>query len=120
MDAAAHSHRFDRSGRQRLSGDQRVDRLSDHIELLRSRLPVEPMIREDFALRAIGTQVRGQCPDHPDETESLHVDCMLYHCFACGRGGDFVRWTMARQDLDEQPAIEHLTRRAGLPPYRPG
>ena len=65
--------------------------------------------------------LRGRCPEHADAADGLHVDDApgLYHCFACGRGGDVVRWTMARLRLSEGAAVDHLARRAGLLPDGP-
>lgn len=93
-----------------------MERPSEYLDFLRQRLPLEPMIREEVDLMKLGARLRGRCPEHFDQSRSLHVREDLYFCFACGRGGDVIRWTMSRHGLDEPSAIAHLAQRAGLPP----
>ena len=90
----------------------------DQLKLLRDTLPLADIIRETVELRQVGGFLRGTCPEHPDAAEGLHVDDVLntYHCFACCRGGDVVRWTMARLGMSEEAAVDYLARKAGLHP----
>lgn len=93
----------------------------DQLKLLRDKLPLADVIRKTVELRLAGGLLRGKCPEHPDATEGLHVDgaANTHHCFACGRGGDVVRWVMAREELSEEDAIDRLARRVGLLPDAP-
>ncbi len=46
------------------------------------------------AFGADGVRQRGACPWHPDPSESLFTASGVWHCFACGAGGDAVGWIM--------------------------
>lgn len=61
---------------------------------------------------------RGSCTYHPDPTLSLYVisSPAIFHCFACGAGGDAVTWTMRRYGVDEESALARLASSSGSPP----
>ncbi len=61
---------------------------------------------------------RGSCIHHPDPTLSLFVisSPAIFHCFACGAGGDAVTWTMRRYGVDEESALARLAGSSGSPP----
>ncbi|WP_426290446.1 CHC2 zinc finger domain-containing protein [Sphingomonas sp. TWP1-3-1] len=67
-------------------------------------------------LQRVGYDGRGACPFHRDQPRELHVDALneIYRCFSCGRQGDVIRWTMDHERVDEEKAMQILSRRAGL------
>ncbi len=81
--------------------------------MLRERLSVAAVIQEDVTLVAQGAVLRGRCTAHDDQQRSLFVRDVigLYHCYACGRGGDVVQWTRDILRCDEEAAIAHLLSR---------
>lgn len=90
---------------------------TDYIRMLRHRLPLADTIANTVELIRSTQGFYGKCPSHAGPTGSLHVDPAMgvYQCFACGRVGDIVTWTMDRDGLDESMAIEILGKRASLP-----
>ena len=75
-------------------------------------------------LRKKGEQWRGKCPicdngAHSDAF-SLHDDLGLWHCFACGSGGDLVRLVELWGPFSTAEAVAWLGHRYGLDlPERP-
>lgn len=75
-------------------------------------------------LRKAGQNFRGQCPIHDgDNPTALVVDPErgLWHCHACGAGGDALDWLTQRWRLVFNDAVRTLAREAGIevPERRP-
>lgn len=54
------------------------------------------------------------CPFHPDRHPSMKVD-RLYHCFACGVGGDVIDFTARLFNLSQYEAAKKLITDYNLP-----
>ena len=69
-----------------------------------------------IALRRRGRSYFGLCPFHPDHTPSFAVsrEAGLFHCFACGVGGDVIRFVERHDEVPFLEAVRRLARRAGL------
>lgn len=52
----------------------------------------------------------GLCPFHDDGSPSMHVssDKGLYHCFACGAGGNIFKFVMNIENIDFASAVEKI------------
>jgi DNA primase len=64
------------------------------IETLKAEIPIEEYAGTFTNLRPAGKELRGVCPIHDgaDNAYSFSVDPdqQLFHCFACGEGGDLI------------------------------
>jgi DNA primase len=65
----------------------------------------------------------GLCPFHTDHRPSLYVhpEKQIFKCFACGAGGDVIKFVQLRENLGFADAVERLAQRAGirLEPLKP-
>ena len=74
------------------------------------------LIGEHVSLKRKGREWLGLCPFHEDHRPSLYVnpDKQIYKCFACGAGGDVLKFVQMREGLTFPQAIERLAERAGI------
>jgi DNA primase len=74
------------------------------------------VIGEHVSLKRKGREWLGLCPFHEDHRPSLYVnpDKQIYKCFACGAGGDVLKFVQMREGLTFPQAIERLAERAGI------
>ena len=79
-------------------------------------MPILDVIREDCGdfLRAHGDKWRGLCPfcEAPEPKFMVSPPHNIFHCFACGVGGDVYGWLMKRRGLTFPEAVE-IVRRTG-------
>ncbi|MBN1787425.1 MAG: DNA primase [Sedimentisphaerales bacterium] len=76
-----------------------VDIVSEHVNLARK-----------------GKEMVGLCPFHDDHKPSMYVnpDKQIFKCFACGAGGDVIKFVQMREGLSFMRSVERLARRAGI------
>jgi DNA primase len=74
------------------------------------------VIGEHVSLKRKGREWLGLCPFHEDHRPSMYVhpDKQIYKCFACGAGGDVLKFVQMREGLTFPQAIERLAERAGI------
>jgi len=74
------------------------------------------VVGEHVSLKRKGREWLGLCPFHEDHRPSLYVnpDKQIYKCFACGAGGDVLKFVQMREGLTFPQAIERLAERAGI------
>jgi len=93
-----------------------VQRVLDATDLVR-------LIGESVNLRPSGREFKGLCPFHDDSNPSMSVvpHKGIFHCFACGTGGDAIRFVRLHQHVEFLEALKFLADRAGieLTPWRP-
>ena len=81
------------------------------------------VIGEHLALKRKGREMLGLCPFHDDHRPSFNVNPskQIFKCFACGAGGDVVKFVQMRENLSFPQALERLANRAGIKiePLRP-
>ena len=82
------------------------------IENLKQRLDVVEVIGSYIELKKNGANYKCICPFHSDTTPSLVVSPskQIYHCFACGAGGDSIKFVMEYEKLSYPETIEKLAR----------
>jgi DNA primase len=84
---------------------------------------ITDVIGEYISLAKKGRELVGLCPFHQDHRPSLYVNetKQIFKCFACGAGGDVLKFVQLRENLTFRQAIERLAQRAGieLAPSRP-
>ncbi len=74
------------------------------------------IISEHVGLVRRGKEMVGLCPFHEDHRPSLYVNPakQIFKCFACGAGGDVLKFVQMRENLSFPQAIERLAERAGI------
>lgn len=93
-----------------------VQRVLDATDIVR-------LIGEYVTLRPAGREFKGLCPFHDDTNPSMSVvpHKGIFHCFACGTGGDALRFIRLHQHVEFREALKFLAERAGIEitPWRP-
>jgi DNA primase len=71
---------------------------------------------EHVALKRKGREMVGLCPFHDDHRPSFNVNPgkQIFKCFACGAGGDVVKFIQMRENLSFPQALQRLADRAGI------
>ncbi|MBN1392543.1 MAG: DNA primase [Sedimentisphaerales bacterium] len=81
------------------------------------------VVGEHLALKRKGREMVGLCPFHDDHQPSFNVNPskQIFKCFACGAGGDVVKFVQMREHLSFPQALQRLADRAGIKiePLRP-
>ncbi len=81
------------------------------------------VIGEHLSLKRKGREMIGLCPFHDDHKPSFNVNPskQIFKCFACGAGGDVVKFVQMRENLSFPQALQRLADRAGIKiePLRP-
>jgi len=74
------------------------------------------VVGEHLSLKRKGREMVGLCPFHDDHRPSFNVNPakQIFKCFACGAGGDVVKFVQMRENLSFPQAIERLADRAGV------
>ncbi len=80
------------------------------IENLKQRLDIVDVVGSYLELKKNGANYKCVCPFHNDTSPSLVVSPskQIYHCFACGAGGDSIKFVMEYEKLPYPEAIEKL------------
>jgi DNA primase len=74
------------------------------------------VVSEYVSLAKKGREMVGLCPFHEDHQPSLYVNetKQIFKCFACGAGGDVLKFVQMKEQLTFPQAIERLAQRAGI------
>jgi DNA primase len=74
------------------------------------------VIGEHLALKRKGREMLGLCPFHEDHRPSFNVNPtkQIFKCFACGAGGDVIKFVQMRENLTFPQALQRLADRAGI------
>ena len=74
------------------------------------------VIGQYVPLRKAGSRYLGLCPFHHDRSPSLNVTPQMgiYKCFACGAGGDVLKFVQEYEKLDFFDALKIVASRAGV------
>jgi len=74
------------------------------------------VVGEHVSLKKKGHELLGLCPFHEDHRPSMNVNPVkqIFKCFACGAGGDVLKFVQMREGLTFPQAIERLAERAGI------
>lgn len=90
------------------------------LELLKDRIretPVSLIIGQLMTLSKKGSNISGLCPFHADSKPSLVVNDSkgIFKCFACGAGGDAIKFVQDFKHLDFVDALKDIAHILGLP-----
>jgi DNA primase len=85
---------------------QRVQQANDIVDV----------VGEHVSLKRKGRELIGLCPFHEDHRPSMNVNPVkqIFKCFACGAGGDVLKFIQMREGLTFPQAVERLAERAGI------
>jgi DNA primase len=74
------------------------------------------VIGEHLSLAKKGKEMVGICPFHSDHRPSMYVNPakQIFKCFACGAGGDVLKFVQLRENLSFSQAVERLAQRGGI------
>lgn len=73
-----------------------------------SKPPIMPEIEKVVELKKSGSNFKGSCPFHMEDTPSFFVFGERFKCFGCGESGDVVDFVKKYYNLDFLQAIKQL------------
>lgn len=79
--------------------------------------PISLVVSQFLPLKRSGSSLVGLCPFHPDSKPSMTVTDSkgLFKCFACGAGGDHIRFVMDYKKIEFIEALKECAQILGLP-----
>lgn len=91
------------------AGNDDVRRVKDACDIVR-------IIGEHVALKPKGREFVGLCPFHADSSPSMTVvpTKQIFHCFACGTGGDVLGFIQKYLKMEFRESLEYLAERSGV------
>jgi len=96
----------------------------DIIAQLKAHADIAMVVQRFVPLRQRGKSWLGTCPFHDDRKPSMYVtpSMGIYKCFACGAGGDVIKFVMDHEKIDFNAAVEMVAEETGfaLPSQEPG
>ncbi len=86
------------------------------IDDLKTQVDIVQIVQDYVPLKKAGTNYKGLCPFHSEQTPSFHVNQNkgFFHCFGCGVGGDVFKFLELHENLGFQEAVRQLADRFGL------
>ena len=78
--------------------------------------PISSIISFYHSIKKKGANYQGICPFHGDRHPSLSVNdgIGIYKCFACGAGGDAIKFVMDYANLDFVEAVKDIGSKIGI------
>ena len=88
----------------------------NHIRQILQSVSIVDVVGSYISLKPKGKEQVGLCPFHDDKKPSLSVSAskQIFKCFACGAGGDAIKFLMLREQLSFPEAVRLLAERAGV------
>ncbi len=90
--------------------------LRDIILQVKENADIVMIIGQYVPLKKAGSRYLGLCPFHHDRSPSMNVTPQMgiYKCFACGAGGDVLKFVQEYEKLDFIDALKTVAARAGV------
>ena len=90
--------------------------LQSTIDRVLAAADIVDVVKDFVSLRKVGSSYKGLCPFHDDRTPSFIVtpSKQLCKCFACGAGGNVVKFIQMHEQLTWPEAIKYLARKYGI------
>lgn len=78
--------------------------------------PISSVISFYHSIKKRGANYQGVCPFHGDRNPSLSVNdgIGIYKCFACGAGGDAIKFVMDFSNMDFVEAVKDIGDKLGI------
>jgi DNA primase catalytic core len=91
--------------------------LRDVITQVKENADIVAVIGQYVPLKKAGSRYLGVCPFHHDRRPSMNVTPQMgiFKCFACGAGGDVIRFVQDYEKLSFLDALKAVASRAGIP-----
>jgi DNA primase len=89
--------------------------IDEAIEIIRET-PISHIVSFYHSLSRKGQNFEAICPFHSDTKPSLKIndDKKIYKCFACGAGGDAIRFVMDHQSLEFVDAVKNIAAKLSI------
>ncbi len=89
---------------------------NDDVRRVKDASDIVRIIGEHVALKPKGREYVGLCPFHADSKPSMSVvpGKQIFHCFACGTGGDVLGFVQKYLRMEFREALDYLAERAGI------
>jgi len=86
------------------------------VQAIKERVDTIGLISRYVSLTKSGSNFKGRCPFHKDDTPSMVVSAEkgLWHCFGCGEGGDVIAFLMKIERLSFIDAVKRLAAEVGM------
>lgn len=86
------------------------------IDRVMAAADIVDVVKDFVALRKAGASYKGLCPFHEDRTPSFTVTPakQLCKCFACGAGGNVVKFIQLHEQMNYPEAIKWLAAKYGI------
>jgi DNA primase len=83
---------------------------------IRARASIVEVVSDYLTLKKAGRNHVGLCPFHADKNPSFTVneEKGIFHCFACGVGGNVFNFLMQFEHLSFPEAVERVAKRYGI------
>jgi DNA primase catalytic core len=90
--------------------------LRDIILQVKENADIVAVIGQYVPLKKAGSRYLGLCPFHHDRSPSMNVTPQMgiYKCFACGAGGDVLKFVQEYEKLDFLDALKTVASRVGV------
>jgi DNA primase len=90
--------------------------LRDIILQVKENADIVQVIGQYVPLKKAGSRYLGLCPFHHDRSPSMNVTPQMgiYKCFACGAGGDVLKFVQEYEKLDFLDALKIVAEKAGV------
>ncbi len=90
--------------------------LRDIILQVKENADIVQVIGQYVPLKKAGSRYLGLCPFHHDRSPSMNVTPQMgiYKCFACGAGGDVLKFVQEYEKLEFLDALKIVASRAGV------
>ncbi len=86
------------------------------IEDVLAHTDILEVVRQYVAMKKAGSNHKGLCPFHDENTPSfnVHTGMGIYKCFGCGEGGNVIGFLMAMEGWSFPETVRHLAERCGV------
>lgn len=90
--------------------------MENDVDRIKSRANIADVIGKRVSLKKAGKDYRGLCPFHDDRNPSMTVNVtqQFYKCFACGAGGDVIKFVREYHKLEFGDALAMLAEEVGV------
>src|SRR5690606_377002 len=90
--------------------------LQDVLLRVKESADIVAVVGQYVPLKRIGSRWAGVCPFHNDRHPSMNVNPRLgiYKCFACGAGGDVIKFVQEFEKLGFVEALREVAAKAGI------
>ena len=74
------------------------------------------VVQEYLSLKKMGSNYKGLCPFHKENTPSFVVseEKQIFHCFGCHAGGDVITFVMKIENISFKEAVQQLADKLGI------